>query len=158
MWAQGVPAVVMVSREVRDFRSHYNATCNNYDESLKELRQMICDRFETLPQQVVDTIRETLIVEGAVQVTSADIRRIVSELLEAPGGKMDLITNALATLTQTLSTIGTQPGLMNTREQEGQLQTRHSHLARKFSYTYRTLWFRMAQLPCEYDVEFVVFG
>ena len=122
MWAQGVPAVIMVSREIRDFRGHYNATCDKYDESFKDLRQMMDDRLGALPQQVVDNIRETLVVEGAVQVTTADIRRIVSELLEAPGGKMDAITQALGALTQSITSVTMPQGLVNART-DGHLST-----------------------------------
>ena len=110
MWAQGVPAVIMISREIRDFRSHYQSTCDKYDASFDGLRQVIDDRLQLLPQKIVDSIREQLVVEGAVQVTSSDIRRIVSELLDAPGGKMDAITSALAELSRTLTSFTSSNG------------------------------------------------
>jgi hypothetical protein len=108
MWAQGVPAVIMISREIRDFRSHYVSTCDRYDSQFQQLKHFIDERLQALPQQVVDIIRGQLVVEGAVQVTSADIRRIVSELLEAPGGKMDEISSAIRLLSQSLTSISSQ--------------------------------------------------
>ena len=105
MSAQGVPAVIMISREIRDFRSNYKSTCDKYDAAFVELREVIDDRLQLLPQQVVDIIREQLVIEGAVQITSSDIRRIVSELLETPGGKMDSITTVLAELSQSLKSL-----------------------------------------------------
>ena len=121
MWAQGVPAVIMISREIREFRRHYNTTCDKYDDVFKDIKEILYTRLGLLPQQVVDTIRETLIVEGAVQVTSGDIRRIVSELLEAPGGKMDAITNAISALTQSLTSITAQHVMVNGRTEVQQI-------------------------------------
>jgi len=37
MWAQGVPAVITISREIREFRQHYNATCNKFDGQFDRL-------------------------------------------------------------------------------------------------------------------------
>ena len=98
MWAQGVPAVIMLSREVRELRRHYDNTCNRNDAQFDQLRDLVHQRLEVLPDKIVEKICDRLVIQGAVQVTSADIYRIVSELLEAPGGKIDTIANALNAL------------------------------------------------------------
>ena len=59
---------------------------------------MLHQRLEVLPDKIVEKICDRLVIQGAVQVTSAGIYRIVSELLEAPGGKIDTITSALHAL------------------------------------------------------------
>jgi len=104
MWAQGVPAVITISREIREFRQHYNATCNKFDGQFDRLHEAMTRNASSLPQQVVDIIRSQLVIQGAVQVTSADIYRIVSEILDAPGGRMDAISVALNSISQQLAT------------------------------------------------------
>ena len=110
MWAEGVPTVIMVSREIRECRAKLDNYVSQVDGRFDDISRTINERLDSLPVEIVDTIKSQLVIEGAVPVTSFDIERIVTDKLsaifEAPGGKMDQITTALERISQQQSNGG----------------------------------------------------
>lgn len=51
MTAQGVPGYIMISREIRLFRAHYDNTCRQNEEHYQELKGAIEGLFEELPKK-----------------------------------------------------------------------------------------------------------
>ena len=100
MSAQGVPAVIVISREIRNFRAHYDTTLAATCESLKEVMQLLDTQAEALPRKVVECITQNLVIAGAVPVTQSDIIRIVSGILGAPDGQLAAINTAINNLVQ----------------------------------------------------------
>lgn len=86
--ATGVPGIIVVSREVRLFREHYNRTCAIFDSSLQALYGRLDERMTALPQAIVDLLTERFRIDGVVPLTAADIHKLIRDVLEGPNSTM----------------------------------------------------------------------
>lgn len=99
MTAHGVPALILVSREIRKFRAHYDTTCKAFSEGLEVLKRSIegmeSGIYADLPGEIVEAILRRVVVNGAVPISMTDIRRVISEMIESPTGVHSKIMTAL---------------------------------------------------------------
>jgi hypothetical protein len=107
MSAQGVPAFITISREIRLFKAYYESTCNETSQHVITLKEEIHQLFNELPQMIVNTLLEQVRVDGAVPISIDSIRRLISEMLLTGSnnndGPLSQIRNSILELRQELN-------------------------------------------------------
>ena len=86
MSAQGVPGFITISREIRNFRRHYDETRRQNENQYALLSNEIKQLMDSMPDRVVTLLLEKVNVEGAQPVTLESIRNLFQQLLTAEGG------------------------------------------------------------------------
>jgi hypothetical protein len=104
MHAQGVPGFITISREIRNFKAHYDSMSQQYRDSVNLLSTELNHRFAELPQVIVNVLLEQVRVDGAHPITLDSIRRLISEMLVVDGGPLAQIRDSIQQLSQRLST------------------------------------------------------
>jgi len=110
MSAQGVPCVIVVQREIRDFREEYMHTRRINEEQYKKLSEEIIEITDKLPQRILDLLLENIQINGAQQVTLQSIRTEVMKILENENGPLIIRLNEI---NRQLGTITTLSGNVN---------------------------------------------
>ncbi len=98
MSAQGIPGIILISREVRLFRKHYDETCANTKEHIDVLRRDIAEKLDKLPEQVCDLILERYKIDNVAPVTKEDMRRMMHEIMNEEGSAYATINSKLQTI------------------------------------------------------------
>jgi len=88
MSAQGVPGFIMIQREVRQFKMHYDATCLHNQQQHQLLCVQMQELFDNLPHRIVTVLLEHIRVEGAQPVTMSSIRALIAEMLASNDGPL----------------------------------------------------------------------
>lgn len=90
MNAQGVPGIILISRELRQFRQHYNETCNVFADGLLQVQRSIelveSGMHGRLPKEIVQEILKRISVNGAMPLSIEDIRSIIKDTIESETG------------------------------------------------------------------------
>lgn len=81
MSAQGVPGIILISREVRQFRHHYDTTCTSYENRINGLSAQLQNAFEQLPHIIVEKLLERFQINGVIPVSINDIRTLITEMM-----------------------------------------------------------------------------
>jgi len=102
MHAQGVPGFITISREIRNFKVHYDSMSQQYRDSINLLSTELNHRFSELPQVIVNVLLEQVRVDGANPITLDSIRRLISEMLVVDGGPLSQIRDSIQQLSQRL--------------------------------------------------------
>jgi hypothetical protein len=110
MNAQGVPGIILISREVRQFRQLYDKTCSAYNTRIDGLSAQLNDAFTQLPQTIIEQLLERFQVNGVVPVTLNEIRSIIREMLSTNN---QALSQSLITITEQ------QAAIMNTLNNNG---------------------------------------
>lgn len=84
MSASGIPAVIIVSREVRELKKLFETTCNVFERKIEELTELLNRHGEELPEKLTAELLKRFTVQGVIPVTVDDIRKTVMELLNCP--------------------------------------------------------------------------
>jgi len=98
--AQGVPGFIAISREIRNFRAHYESVCNQYRDALTDLRIEMDQKFNEMPQEIVNALLEQVRIDGANPITADSIRRIIHDMLVSNGGPLTQIRDSIQQLSQ----------------------------------------------------------
>ena len=98
--AQGVPGFITISREIRNFRAHYESVCQQQCDAVSELRSDMDKKFTEMPQVIVNTLLEQVRVDGAIPITPDSVRRIIHDMLVSDGGPLARIQNSILQLSQ----------------------------------------------------------
>ena len=98
MNANGVPGIVLIARELRLFRAHYNSTCNRVDEEIKRLGVEVKGILNELPNEIMRILLDNITGIGVQPITSETIRNIFLEMFESPTGQYSKIAAALSLL------------------------------------------------------------
>jgi len=96
MNAEGIPGIIMISREIRNFRTRYDTTCDLYDQRINELKGQINSVHQELPQTIVDLLLQRFQINGAIPISITEIRSLINEMLSS---QYQTITHSLATIT-----------------------------------------------------------
>jgi hypothetical protein len=107
--AEGVPGIILISREIREFRLKYNETCNVYIQRIEELNSNMKDMYDDLPQKIVNMMLERFQINGVIPVSLTDIRALISEMMMSTSGPYGQILEKLNEISsnQTTSTLCT---------------------------------------------------
>jgi hypothetical protein len=103
MHAQGVLGFITISREIKNFRAHYESMSQQYRDSVKQLSTELNQQYAELPQAIVNALLEQVRVDGANPITLDSIRRLISEMLVVDGGPLVQIRESIQQLTLRLS-------------------------------------------------------
>ena len=98
MSAQGVPGVIMISREVREFRRHYDTTCEVFNNRVSGLEHAIEKSLADIPDKVCEVLLKHFEINGATAVTTESVRNLIQEMITAPGGFYSSIHSRLDTV------------------------------------------------------------
>jgi hypothetical protein len=79
--AQGVPRFIAISREVRNFKLHFDEICRFNDARFTVLCEEMKNCFKEVPPNVVECILKRFDVQGVKPITIEDIRASVMEIL-----------------------------------------------------------------------------
>lgn len=121
MSAQGVPGFIMIQREVRQFRKHYDETCLHNQQQHQALCVQMQEHFDNLPQRIVSVILEHIRVEGAQPVTMSSIRALIAEMLASNDGPLANLGRGMADIMSRLDYINNgrgQPTIDQTNQQQ----------------------------------------
>lgn len=99
MNAQGVPGIILISRELRNFRKHYDETRCTFQNGLSQVQRSV-EQLESgmhrdLPKEIVQEIMKRIAVEGATPISLEDIRTIIKEMMESDTGYHHQMMKAL---------------------------------------------------------------
>lgn len=95
MSAEGIPGIIVVSRELRNFQKNYNDTCSLYNKRIDELQIHIDQCYVDLPDQIVRILLENFQINGVSPITLGDIRTIISDMLTSHNGPLQTIIEKL---------------------------------------------------------------
>jgi hypothetical protein len=70
------------------------------NESIQQLSSNIDTHFDDLPVKLVEVLLDRFQVAGVIPFTSGDIRNLVLEVLDSPGGRFSEISSQLSALVQ----------------------------------------------------------
>ena len=98
MSAQGVPGFIVISREIRVFREHFDTKLRQRDEQDANITSELKQMLDHLPLQIVSLILEKVQVEGAKQISLEDIRQLITEIVNSPSGPLGSMCDSLKTL------------------------------------------------------------
>ena len=98
MFATGVPALITVSREIRNFKHDYECTRAEWKQEISEVHKSILISLEQQPEKVANKIRERFEINGAVAISREDVRSCICEVLRMDAGPMADIRDALRKL------------------------------------------------------------
>ncbi len=80
--AECVPGIILISREIREFRLKYNETCNIYNQRIvDELNSNMKDMCDDLPQKIINIMLERFQINGVIPVSLTNIRALISEMM-----------------------------------------------------------------------------
>ena len=96
--ASGIPGFIVIQRELREFKEHYNSTCAGYENKLAVLGETLDVKLSDLPGQVADIFHERYVVDGVAPLGQEDIRKVFIELLNAPDGTLSGIRDCMKEL------------------------------------------------------------
>jgi hypothetical protein len=105
MNATGVPGIITISREIRNFRKHYDETCSRYDHELQKLGIDIQQLFNDLPSVIIEKIHQNFVGLGERAITAESLTSIINEILNSPSGQYATISNALKSFEATQNII-----------------------------------------------------
>jgi hypothetical protein len=115
MSAQGVPGIIMISREVREFRKHYDATNHLYNGRIDELNDKQQDSFDKLPHQIIELLLAKFQVNGIIPVSIDEIRSLITATLTP---QFELISGSLAALSSRMDTSTNQARITSATNEE----------------------------------------
>ena len=101
--ASGVPGFIVIQRELREFRDHYNMTCGLYEHRLDVLGNALHQRFDGIAEDVASMILARCQINGAVPVTTTDIRNIFDGLINNPDSAFTEMRETLAAISTSQS-------------------------------------------------------
>jgi hypothetical protein len=105
MSAQGVPGFIIISREVRQLRSHYEQTCMQNERQYADLSAQIDQHARVLPDKIAEVLLEKVQVNGAQPVTLDAIRSLISQVLSSDGGPLADICRSMQSIDARLNTL-----------------------------------------------------
>jgi hypothetical protein len=102
--ATGVPAFIVISREIRELRAEFNSTKDNYNERIDAIQEVLSSSMSEIPAMVVDRLLQRFTVQGVAPVCIDDIRRCINEMLSSDGsGALQEIRNSIGAITARLN-------------------------------------------------------
>lgn len=135
MTAHGVPGLILVSREIRKFREHYDTTCKAFSEGLGVLKRSIegmeSGIYADLPGEIVGAILQRVAVNGAVPISMTDIRKVISEMIESPTGVHSKIMTALTEIEANQKLLMEKHGAVSTSSSTGAANATSQDIASK---------------------------
>ena len=63
MSAQGVPGVIMISREVREFRKQYDATCQLFNNRVTGLEETMEKALAEIPNKICEVLLQHFLIK-----------------------------------------------------------------------------------------------
>jgi hypothetical protein len=135
MAAHGVPGLILVSREIRKFRAHYDTTCKAFSEGLEVLKRSIegmeSGIYADLPGEIVGAILQRVAVNGAVPISMTDIRKVISEMIESPTGVHSKIMTTLTEIEANQKLLMEKHGAVSTSSSTGAVNATSQDIASK---------------------------
>jgi hypothetical protein len=95
MNAEGVPGIILISREVRMFRAAYDMDRLACLNRLDAMENALSDKMDALPVHIVEAILERVRVEGAVELRKEDIMAMIALALNDPRGPISCLANSI---------------------------------------------------------------
>ena len=96
MSASGVPALITVSREVRELKKAFLESETAHDARIEELEANILDSINNQPQEIINKLLERFKIDGVVPMTLDDIRRCIGEIMSSDTGPLATIAANIA--------------------------------------------------------------
>jgi hypothetical protein len=132
MYATGIPAVITISRELRNFKSEYNTTLDNTARRIEELETKLTTAIDSQPEAIVRLILERFQVQGVVPITVNDIRTCIAEALNCPDGPLTSISQTLHAHGKALKNLSSNGGdhsspTLNSSTPDGALSNGNVH-------------------------------
>ena len=116
MSACGVPGIIVASREIRELKSQFDRTATGYEERIDRMNEYMEEKFESLPQNIVELLLKKFQIDGVVPVGVDEIRRLINEMMSGPDG-------AFADMNSKLTDIRDQNASIITRLEGGNAVT-----------------------------------
>lgn len=91
MYAEGIPALVQVCREVRQEASGLRKEFAAMRDEIRATAKANQEAVALLPKEIVAEMLKHLVVNGAVPITRDNLKDVFSELLNAEDGKLQQI-------------------------------------------------------------------
>ncbi len=102
MNAQGVPGIILISREIRNFRMHYDSTCTIFNQRVDNLTAQLLNSMNALPRTIIEQLTQKFRINGVSPVGILEIRELFAEMFST---HCQTITQSLATITEQQSLI-----------------------------------------------------
>lgn len=95
MFSQGVPGFIAISREIRNFRAHYDSVCQQYCDKITQLSADQDRRDNVLPQRLANVLLEQFQINGTTPITIESMRRLILDELVTNDGPLSQIRNSI---------------------------------------------------------------
>jgi hypothetical protein len=106
MSAQGVPGFIVVSREVRAVQKYLDEHAKLSLQHTSEIKEKLSEVITSLPQKIVETLQETIQINGLQPVTMQSMQKLVTDMIGSENGVLKGINLQLRDIFQRLDTIG----------------------------------------------------
>ena len=102
MSAEGVPGIILISREIRNFKANYDEDRLSILNRLGTVESGLNAHLDDLPARIVEAILERIKIEGAVELRREDRAEMIGTALTDPYGSIGVV-NQCGLYTHSLS-------------------------------------------------------
>ena len=81
MSATGVPGMILISREIRNFRAEYRLTRDSFEARVGVLEDKLLNAMTDLPEKIGDVVFQRVQVKGAKTWSLSELRGVIKEVM-----------------------------------------------------------------------------